>query len=296
LSFRKTRGNNFRIPVHVEVNMSMTRMDVVHPEDIQTIVDLPGLQVKGLMSHFANATDGDLVRQDVAKFEQMIANVKLRDPVMIHLAATGATVLWPETRRDLVRIGSGILSASNPLRGARETEPRQSTLTLWPTTVSVKSHVALLMRDVPVGSPVGYGSTYTTEVPKSIATLRFGHSNGYPSSAANHGWVLIRGKRFPIVGRLSQNVTNVDITNEDPQDPVRIGDEVVLLGPQGNDRITLPEIQGWAKEGAGEGAVPTVSTNLFLLSNPHMAVEGVASKLPVRHLTCGLCLDQPAGR
>ena len=186
----------------------------------------------------------------------------------------------------MVRIGSGILNARVP-------QEARDCFNLWPTVVSVKSQVALVMEDVPPGSPVGYGSTHHTdpEKPSRLASVRFGHANGYPSAAANSGWLLIRGKRFPIVGRLSQNLTVVDVTDHNPQDPVRIGDEVVLLGPQGDDRITINELRDWI--GESEGRRGSQILHSLLISNPKRSVQGVASSLHLRHLYCGLCVDEP---
>lgn len=290
LSFRNTQSEDFTIPIHVNINMSMTRMGIFYESDLEKISNLPGIQVEGLMSHFANAYDRDLdtatklSMEDQSRFDRMIANFESQNLVVIHLANTAATLRWPEARRDMVRIGSGILFVG------RVPAEWQGRANLWPPVVAVKSTVALVMDDVPPGSTVGYESTYRTDPdkPSRLATLRFGWGNGYPMTR-NSGYVLIRGKRFPIVGGVSQNLTIVNVTDENQQDPVRMGDEVVILGPQGNDRITIEELLEWTGKQGSNGTQLLFS---LMARNPRKAVEGVAAGLHPRHLTCGLCLAE----
>jgi alanine racemase len=289
-SQRSARGQDFRIPVHVNINMSMARMGIFYESDLEEISNLPGVQIKGLMSHFSNAYERDpekakrLSFEDMAKFDRMVDNFESRDPVVIHLANSSSTLRWPEARRDMVRVGSGIL------RGNAPRELRDS-IDLWPPVVAIKSTVALVMENVPPGSTVGYESTYTTDPdkPSRLAALRFGHANGYPAEARNSGYVLIRGQRFPIVGRISQNLTVVNVTDEDPRNRVQMGDEVVLLGPQGNDRITINELLEWI--GETRSSVGSAILVSLMVRNPKVAVEGLASKLDPRHLVCGLCVN-----
>ena len=102
--------------------------------------------------------------------------------------------------------------------------------------MSVKTWVAQV-RDIPAGKRVGYGGLFTTRRPSRIASLPVGFGEGYPRALFNKGVVLIHGERCPVVGRVSLNITTVDVTDLDR--PVKWGDEVVLVGQQGDDEITF---------------------------------------------------------
>jgi alanine racemase len=105
--------------------------------------------------------------------------------------------------------------------------------------MSFKTWVAQL-RDVPKGRTVGYGGLYTTSRDSRIASLPVGFGEGYPRGLFNKGIVLIHGKRCPVIGRVSLNVLTIDVT--DLASPVRLGDEVVLIGSQGDQEITFEEM------------------------------------------------------
>ena len=96
------------------------------------------------------------------------------------------------------------------------------------------------VRNVPAGRTIGYGSLYRTTRPSRLVTLPVGFGEGYPRSLFNKGKVLINGQRFPVVGRVSLNVTTVDVT--DLEGTVRWGDEAVLVGRQGDEEITFEEV------------------------------------------------------
>jgi alanine racemase len=104
--------------------------------------------------------------------------------------------------------------------------------------MTFKSRV-IQVKTVPPGTPVSYGGTYTTEQRCTIATIPVGYDDGYSRSLSNTGEVLIHGRRAPVLGRVCMNLTMVDVTSIDG---VKTGDEVVLLGSQGNERITAEEI------------------------------------------------------
>ena len=114
-----------------------------------------------------------------------------------------------------------------------------------PVMKSFTSSVALVMHDVPPSTTVGYDSLYTTPAGRrsTLATVKVGYCNGYPRDAYTNGTeILIGGRRYPVVGKVSMNLLVADITSQDTARPIRIGDEVVLLGRQGKDMITMEEL------------------------------------------------------
>ena len=102
--------------------------------------------------------------------------------------------------------------------------------------MSVRTRVAQV-REVPAGCTIGYGGLFTTQRASRIAALPVGFGEGYPRALFNKGIVLIHGRRCPVVGRVSLNIVTVDVTDLDV--PVRWGDEVVLVGRQGDEEITF---------------------------------------------------------
>ena len=105
--------------------------------------------------------------------------------------------------------------------------------------MSVNTKVAQV-REIPAGRTIGYGSLFTTARPSRIASLPVGFGEGYPRSLFNKGIVLIRGYRCPVVGRVSLNITTVDVT--DVPEEVTWGDEAVLVGSQGGEEVTFEEL------------------------------------------------------
>ena len=105
--------------------------------------------------------------------------------------------------------------------------------------MSVKTRVAQV-RQVPAGCTIGYGELFTTKRDSLIASLPVGFGEGYPRALFNKGEVLIHGQRCPVVGRVSLNITTVDVT--DLETPAKWGDEAVLVGQQGNAEITFEEL------------------------------------------------------
>lgn len=94
------------------------------------------------------------------------------------------------------------------------------------------------MKSVPAGTPISYGSTYKTSRDTKIATIPVGYADGLPRALSNKGQVLINGKRYPIVGRVCMDLSVVNVGD----DPVRVGDEVVIIGKQGKENISVDEL------------------------------------------------------
>ncbi len=224
------------VDVHLKIDTGMGRGGFL-PEEIAAIrrvLSSPGLRVKGLMTHFATA-DGASLEQTERQIAKMSAlrtelRAELGPGPLFHTHNSAATVRLPGSRQDMVRVGA----ACYGVRTSREFDNPKG---LRPV-MSFRSWVAQV-REIPRGRAIGYGSLFTTTRDSRIASLPVGFGEGYPRSLFNKGIVLIHGRRCPVVGRVSLNVTTVDVTD---CEKVSWGDEAVLIGRQGADEITFEEM------------------------------------------------------
>jgi alanine racemase len=187
------------------------------------------------MTHFADADGPDLefTREQMARFEE--ATRSLRDTGIAvplrHAANSAALLLHPEARLDLVR--PGIMLYGYHPRGTRRPEDPvlRPALRLRTAITQVK--------DVPAGSSISYGRTFVAPHDMRIATIPIGYADGLARPLSNCGQVLIAASRVPIVGRVCMDMTMVDVSS---LPDVRLGDEAVLIGRQGDDEITADEV------------------------------------------------------
>jgi len=236
--------------VHVEIDTGMTRQGVSLTELPKLLArftaDSP-LQLEGVMTHFAAAEDVASPQNDaqMQAFKQALEQVHCAQlqPEWIHAGSTStvdAGAALPSLHRLaqqmgaklMCRTGIGLYGYALPLTGATsrvrdELEP----VLAWKTRI-------LSISDVEAGARVGYNGTVIAEKPMRLALLSVGYADGLRRELSNVGEVLIRGKRARIVGRVSMDVTSVDVT-EIPG--VQVGDEVVILGTQGGERITADD-------------------------------------------------------
>ena len=203
----------------------------------------PQLVLEGLSSHFANIEDTtddyypkfqlENFRQAIDWFKQRDINVPLR-----HMSCSAASILFPETHFELARVGIGLYGlwpsketmVSCRLRG-------QEALRLKPV-LSWRARVAQV-KNVARGAYVGYGCTYRTTRPTRLAVIPVGYYDGYDRSLSNAAYVLIRGKRAPVRGRVCMNFFMVDVTDIPG---VKLEDQVTLIGKDGRDKITADQL------------------------------------------------------
>ena len=190
---------------------------------------LPGLVLEGLFTHFAKAEDPEdtFTAEQFQKFQQISARVP-QIPLK-HAANSAAALFHKDTHLDMVRVGL-MMYGLYPLGNSRRL------INLKPA-LSFKSRVTYLKK-VPAGTPLSYGSTYVTQAETAIATIPVGYADGYSRRLSNRGQMLVRGKRFPVVGRVSMDLTLLDVGNS----KVEVGDEVVLIGDQNGQGISADEI------------------------------------------------------
>jgi alanine racemase len=225
------------VPVHVKVDTGMTRLgvawkDVAH--FLRSLLPLRGIRLEGIFSHLAVADrpDEPFTGKQVRRFSQAVEESGRLGVCKnaVHLANSGA--LLGKRGLDLGMIRPGIL-----LYGSPPSEGWQSA-SLFKPAMTFRSRV-IQVRGVPAGTSISYGRTYTTPSRAMIATIPVGYDDGYSRMLSNQGEVLLHGKRVPVVGRVCMNLTMLDVSC---LEGVAVGDEVVLLGVQGEEQITAEEI------------------------------------------------------
>jgi alanine racemase len=229
------------VPVHIKVDTGMSRFGL-EPEKtldfVRYVADLPNLDIEGLFSHFASADSRDLsfARKQLDLFQSILDDVKdagYEIPIP-HICNSAAIVNLPEAHLAAVRPGI-LIYGMTPSDDTNPEFPLYPALTLKSTVIHV--------RDLPAGSTISYGRTFTTRVPIRVALVSLGYGDGYPRLISNRGEVLIHGQRAPVRGRICMDQFVVEVTHIDD---VVVGDEIVALGMQGDDVITPEEVAGWA--------------------------------------------------
>ncbi len=225
--------------VHLKVDTGMGRYGVPLA-DLSAFLDalrpFDYLRVDGLMTHLANADDANHAHtnQQVAAYETAWQMMRARglEPTWQHLANSAATHGHATARGNLVRVGALLYGLTNDVL-----QPGLPGVNVEPV-LSLHSRIAFL-KTVSAGTTIGYGATFTTARMSHIATIPIGYADGYRRDLSNCGAVLIRGARAPIVGRVSMDLTMVDVTDI----PVAaFGDEVILLGEQGAATIRAEDL------------------------------------------------------
>jgi alanine racemase len=228
-------ANDRDLTIHLKLDTGMGRMGVTEgelPRVIEMIRETPQLHIAAIYTHFANAdVDGDpFTETQLATFDRMLATLReagISAPLH-HSANSGATLRGIVRDGDYVRGGIALYGPEPIDRRGIHIEP----VLKWRTEIA-------RLKELPAGHAIGYGTTFHTKRPSRIATLPVGYADGYPRALSNKGEVLVRGKRAPIVGRVSMDLVTIDVT--DIPDAA-LADEVILLGPQGSDMITAEEL------------------------------------------------------
>ncbi len=222
------------VAIHLKLDSGMGRMGVVEselPRALELIRSAPRLRVEALYTHFANAGDaGDpFTGAQLARFDALVETLREAGlPAPRHHAANSAATFRGIVPGDFARVGIARYGAE-PLDTH---SPRLEPVLRWRTAIA-------RLKELPPGHAIGYGTTFHTTRPSRIATLPVGYADGYRRGLSNRGEVLVRGKRAPIAGRVSMDLVTIDVT--DIVDAA-VGDEVVLLGRQGDEEIPAEEI------------------------------------------------------
>jgi len=255
---------NTAVNVHLKVDTGMGRLGVPWaemPSFLDNLLSLPGIELEGILSHFAVADEADKAfsEQQLDRFRQLLQALadRGRPIAYAHIANSAGLLDLPHAHFQLVRPGIMLYGSapSGELHHPADLRP----------VMSLRSKI-LQLKDVSAAQPIGYGRTFITENPSRIATIPVGYDDGYPRLLSNRGQVLINGRRAPVVGRVSMNMITVDVTH---LPAAAEDDEAVLLGAQKGERITAEEIA----ELCG-----TISYEIYCSIGPHRFRRFIGSK------------------
>jgi len=222
--------------VHVEVDTGMGRIGVREEEAVaflQALAALPGLRIASLYTHFpdAEADDLDFARGQLGRFAQLLAQLDalgLRPP-RVHAANSAGFLNLPEARLDWSRLG---LAAYGVLPSRAD-----AGLALEPV-MSLRSRL-VQVRLLPAGTPISYSRTFVTSRTTRVGVVPVGYGHGYSWLLSNRGRMLVGGRSAPILGRVTMDLTMIDLTDHGE---VAVGDEVVLFGDQGGASLPIEEV------------------------------------------------------
>lgn len=239
---RAARAQQKPARVHVKVDTGMARLGVIPSEAadfFEAVEQAPGLQWDGLFSHFATADGSDLafVKKQIRLFVSLFKGIPLTRRTalkQVHMANSAAVGLsLVALRKPFTAVRPGLaLYGSQPLPG-RQLPLRQ--------VMTVKARVQLV-KAISKGSTIGYGRTYTAKKPMRIGIVGIGYGHGFSRELSNRGWVLVGGRRVPVVGRVCMDHVMVDVSTVPLTEA---GDEAVVIGEQGAARISVEEHAGW---------------------------------------------------
>ncbi|HBT20778.1 MAG TPA: alanine racemase [Peptococcaceae bacterium] len=228
--------------IHIKIDTGMGRLGFPAEEKsveiVEKIAELPGIFIEGIYTHFASADTKDktYTLEQLKKFCWFLEKLRETgiDIPIKHAANSAALMDIPETHLDMVRPGI-ILYGLYP-----SDEVDKSKISLKPA-LSLKAQVASVKR-MKAGSSISYGCTYTLKKDSLVAVLPIGYADGYSWLLSNKGYVLVGGKRVPIIGRVCMDQLMVDVSSVPD---VKIGDEAVFIGRQGAEEITAEDIARW---------------------------------------------------
>lgn len=245
-------SKNCRVKVHIKVDTGMSRIgflvDKNGVEAAKELLTMEGLEVEGIFTHYAKADEVDK-RYAYGQKEKFLYFINELEKdgfrfAIKHIDNSAGTMEIEDDEFDMVRLGIVTygLYPSEEIERSVEIKP----------VMSLIAHVAHV-KTLPAGVGVGYGWTYTTTGETKVATITVGYADGYPRALSNKGRVIIHGEYAPIIGRVCMDQVMVDVTHIPD---VRVRDEVILIGTDGDKTITVEEL-----------AEPAASFNYELVCN-----------------------------
>ena len=230
---------NKTVNVHIKIDTGMSRIGFQVGEsaasEIEKISKLSNLKIEGIFTHFSKADERDLsfARKQIENFKNMIAMCQEKGvEIPLHHCSNSAGIIeLPDVNMNLVRAGIIIygLWPSN--------EVKKDVLDLWPV-MEWKARIVHI-KSLEAGRIISYGGTYESKDGDIIATVCLGYADGYPRGLSNKGYVLVRGQKAPIVGRICMDQFMINVKDIEG---VLIGDEVTLVGFDGDECITMEEL------------------------------------------------------
>lgn len=234
-----------KMKVHIKVDTGMGRIGVLPDEAgfdfVKQTMDTEGIEIAGIFTHFTRADEEDITTATMQynKFIEFVSRIEKElglTNVLKHCSNSAGILQVPNADMDAVRAGIGLYG----LYPSKEV--KLNGVELYPA-LSFYSTIVFI-KDMPAGCPISYGGTYVTTKMTKVATIPVGYGDGYPRSLSNKGYVLIHGKKAPILGRVCMDQMMVDVTDISE---VREGDKVTLIGKDGEEELSanyLGDISG----------------------------------------------------
>ena len=242
---RAAQAKGTSVKVHLDVDTGMNRGGIWYTEAVdflKWLTSLDGIEIEGIFTHFATADEADKSHTDLQleRFKSVLSNLSklnLRPPI-VHAANSAAALTLSDAHFDAVRVGLSLYGVY-PSSEVRRTSP----VSLRPA-LSWKARLICLRQSMQ-GEGVSYGRTYAVDQPTWLATLPVGYADGYSRALSNRGETLIGGAKCRQVGSVCMDGTVFRIApskREQVNPPLRIGDEAVLIGKQGDLEITIDQV------------------------------------------------------
>lgn len=227
------------IDVHIKVETGMGRIGVdfeVAAKFVSEVKKLPNINIQGLFTHFADADNlqSDFTEIQLQKFKKVLQELEvlqIKIP-LIHAANSAGILFWPESHFNIVRLGKSLYGYS-----PSDNESLKLPVRLEPI-MSLKSYI-INVKEVSADVPISYGGTFRTKKKSTIITLPIGYADGFRRAPKNFGEVLAGGKKVPIVGRVCMDQSMADASDVEG---LQVGDEVVIIGKQGDQEITAKHV------------------------------------------------------
>ena len=233
-----------RARFHLKINTGMNRLGIL-PSELDAfaaaLADSPHIQLEGTFTHFASAEDFS-ARQTMDQeeiFRQCLERMRGMgiEPGIVHMANSGAICARPSTWAGMVRPGAilyGYYQSFDPPDKGQEIRDR---LRVEPS-LSLRAKI-ITLRELPAGQPVGYSAKFVTQRPSRIAVINAGYADGILRQRTNRGCALLRGRRVPLVGAISMDLTTLDVTSVPDAE---LGDVVTLYGRDGSAEIKVSDV------------------------------------------------------
>ena len=226
--------------VHIKVDTGMGRIGITPDEEglefVRFLIEHPELEVEGIFTHFAKSdeTDKTSANHQLELFQDFIKKIQTELGITIpvkHCSNSAAILEMPQANMDMVRAGITTYGLYPSEEVSKDIVPLRAAMSLY-------SHI-VYCKTIHAGQSVSYGGLFTAQKDTRVATIPVGYGDGYPRSLSGKGYVLIHGKKAPILGRVCMDQFMVDIS-EIPE--AMDGDKVTLLGMDGTERITAEEL------------------------------------------------------
>lgn len=241
---KSVREKSAPVSFHLKINTGMNRLGI-SPSEIgafaRALAECRHIRLEGTFTHFASAEDFSARQTDdqEALFIECLARMRELGvpPGIVHMANSGAICARPSTYADMVRPGAilyGYYQSFDPPHKGQEVRDR---LPIEPS-LSLRARI-ITLRDLPPGQGVGYSARFVTERPSRIAVINAGYADGISRQRTNRGCALVRGRRVPLVGAISMDLTTLDVTDV-PE--AALGDVVTIYGRDGQDAMVVSDI------------------------------------------------------